>query len=265
MSKCREINRILLPALAMVSLAIVPQALPAQTANQSQGPAATLSPVPSPPPQQFTAEELGDSQAAHQHYQAAIAAYGKAPQMSAEIWNKMGIAYQMMFNAKDATRCYRESLKLKPGNSQVLNNLGTVYASLKQYGQADRMYHKSLKIEPHSAITLKNLGTNLLAEHKYNKGWEAYKQAVAIDPQIFADHTGPAVENPSDVQERGAMNYYMAAGCASTGHTDCALEYLRRALDEGFVTRKKVASDSEFASLRGNPAFQQLIAEQSRQ
>ncbi len=265
MSTCSGINRILLPALVMVWLAVVSQALPAQSANQSQSPAATPSPVPSPPPQQFTAEELGDSMAAHQRYQAAIAAYSKAPQMSAAIWNKMGIAYQMMFNAKDATRCYKESLKLEPGNSQVLNNLGTVYASLKQYGQADRMYHKALKIEPHSAITLKNLGTNLLAEHKYNKGWEAYKQAVAIDPQIFAEHTGPAVENVSDVQERGAMNYYMAAGCASAGHTDCALEYLRRALDEGFVTRKKVASDSEFASLRSNPAFQQLIAEQSSQ
>ncbi len=202
---------------------------------------------------------------AHQRYQAAIAEYAKAPQMSAAIWNKMGIAYQMMFNAKDATRCYKESLKLDPGNSQVLNNLGTVYASLKEYGQADRMYHKALKFDPHSAIILKNLGTNLLAEHKYNKGWEAYKQAVAIDPQIFADHAGPSVEDPSNVQERGAMNYYMAAGCASAGYTDCALEYLRRALDEGFVTRKKIASDSEFASLRSNPAFQQLIAEQRSQ
>ena len=61
------------------------------------------------------------------------------------------------------------------------------------------------------------------------------------------------------------MNYYMAAGCASAGYTDCALEYLRRALDEGFVTRKKIASDSEFATLRSNPAFQQLIAEQRSQ
>jgi len=177
----------------------------------------------------------------------------------------MGIAYQMMFNAKDATRCYKESLKLNPGDAQVWNNLGTVYASQKAYGQADRMYHKALKLDPHSAIVYKNLGTNLLAEHKYEKGWAAYKQAVAIDPQIFADYSGPTVEDPSNVQERGAMNYYMAAGCASAGYTDCALEYLRRALDEGFVTRKKIASDSEFASLRSNPAFQQLIAEQRSQ
>jgi hypothetical protein len=36
------------------------------------------------------------------------------------------------------------------------------------------------------------------------------------------------------------------------------------ALDEGFTTRKKVANDSEFASLRDNPAFKQLLAEQPR-
>ena len=265
MSKCMEINRTLLPALLLVSLGVAPWALLAQSANQAQAPPAASSPTPASTTQPLTAEQTGDSLLAHQRYQAAIAAYAKAPQMSAAIWNKMGIGYQMLFNPKDATRCYKESLKLEPRNSQVLNNLGTLYTSLKEYGQADRMYRKALKIDPQSAITLKNLGTNLLAEHKYNKGWKAFQQAIAIDPQIFTDHAGPTIENPSNVQERGAMNYYMAAGCASAGYTDCALEYLRRALDEGFVTRKKIASDSEFASLRSNPAFQQLIAEQHSQ
>lgn len=265
MPKCTEINRILLPALLLVPFSVVPRSLPAQTAIQAQADAATTSPAPSSPLHQVTAEDLGDSLFARQRYQAAIAEYSKAPQMSAAILNKMGIAYQMMFNAKDATRCYKESLKLNPGDSQVWNNLGTVYASLKAYGQADRMYRKALKLDPKSAVTLKNLGTNLLVQHKYNKGWAAYQQAIAIDPQIFADYDGPKVENPSNVQERGAMNYYLAAGCAHAGYTDCALLYLRKALDEGFVTRKKVASDNEFASLRGNPAFQQLIAEQHSQ
>lgn len=213
---------------------------------------------------QPTPEQLGDALMAHQRYQAAIEAYKKTPRRDAVVWNKMGIAYQLMFNSRDATRCYKESLKLDPANSQVLNNLGTVYASLKQYGQADRMYRKALKLDAKSALVLKNYGTNLLAEHKYHKGWEMYQQALAIDPGIFADHSGPTIENPSDVQERGAMNYYMAAGCARAGYTDCALQYLRLALDEGFTTRKKVEADSQFASLRENPAFKQLLAEQEQ-
>jgi Tfp pilus assembly protein PilF len=215
-------------------------------------------PVPKPP----TQEELGDSLVVHQRYQAAIEAYSKAPVMTPAIWNKMGIAYQMLFNSKDATRCYKESLKLDPKGPQVINNLGTVYASLKEYSQADRMYRKALRINPNSAIVLKNYGTDLLAERKYNKGWEKYQEALAIDPQIFTGHNGPMVENPSDVQERGAMNYYMAAGCARAGYTDCALEYLRMALNEGFTTPKKVQTDVQFASLRDNPAFKQLLAEQ---
>jgi Tfp pilus assembly protein PilF len=244
-----------LPLLAIslnVSRAQPTQATPPNPAHSS----AATSPTPPTP------EQLGDSLVGHQRYQAAIAAYSKSPQMTADIWNKMGIAYQMLFNAKDATRCYKESLKLDPANPQVINNLATVYASLKQYGQADRMYRKALKLDPKSALVLKNYGTNLLAEHKYNKGWEAYQQALAIDPQIFADHSGPTVQDPSSVQERGAMNYYMAAGCARAGNTDCALQYLRMALDEGFTTRKKVEADSQFASLRDNPAFKQLLAEQ---
>ena len=44
---------------------------------------------------------------AHQRYQAAIEAYKKAPTDDAAVWNKMGIAYQMMFNLTDAMHCYQ--------------------------------------------------------------------------------------------------------------------------------------------------------------
>jgi Tfp pilus assembly protein PilF len=226
-------------------------------------PADTANVVPSnrssAPP---THEELGDTLAVHRRYQAALEEYSKAP-LSATVWNKMGIAYQMMFNLKDATRCYRESIKLDSRNSQVLNNLATVYDSLKQYGTAEHLYRKALKSDPHSPLILKNLGTNLLAQHKYNRGWDEYQKALAIDPNIFEDKTSPQVQNPSTVAERGAMNYYMALGCVRMGQTSCALQYLRMALDEGFTSPKKVAADTEFASLRDNPDFQQMLAAQS--
>ncbi|MGH9563691.1 MAG: tetratricopeptide repeat protein [Terracidiphilus sp.] len=219
------------------------------------------SPATSPKPQ-LTQEQIADSLMAHQRYQAAIAAYSKSPKPTAAIWNKMGIAYQMMFNDSDASHCYKESLKLDPDNAQTLNNLGTVYASMKSYGQADRMYRRAIKLDPKSARILKNYGTNLLAEHKYNKGWEIYKQALVLDPEVFADQDGPTVEDPSNIRERGAMNYYMAAGCAQAGYVECALQYLRLALDEGFTTRKKIQTDIEFASIRENPSFKLLLAEQ---
>jgi tetratricopeptide (TPR) repeat protein len=220
----------------------------------------TVVPVPQPTP-----EALGDSLMAHHRYQAAIEAYKQSPAMSADVWNKMGISFQMMFNLQDATRCYQESSKLEPKNVNVLNNLGTVYDSLKQYKMAVKMYHKALKIDPKSALVLKNLGTDLLAQHQYKKGWEVYKTALAADPQIFDHNPGPRVENPASVQDRGAMNYYMAKGCVRAGKNDRAIEYLRMALNEGFTNPKKLAADQEFAGLHGVPAFEQLMAEQKAQ
>jgi tetratricopeptide (TPR) repeat protein len=252
---------LVVPAI-FAACAVVPLYLSGQATEKSLVDSGTVSvPLTAPAPKQPTAEQTGDSLTAHQRYQAAIEAYSKAPEMTTAIWNKMGISYQMMFNAKDAMRCYKESLKLDPHNPQVLNNLGTVYASMKDYGQADRLYRKAIKLDPKDAPIVKNLGTNLLAEKKYDKGWAAYQQAIAIDPNIFTDNGNPRVEDPSSVEERGAMNYYMALGCARTGYVDCALQYLRAALDEGFTSRKKVAADAQFASLRANPAFQQLMAE----
>jgi Tfp pilus assembly protein PilF len=235
------------------ALAETPDALPAVTP-------ANIPPQPPPTP-----EEVGDALMTHRRYQAAIEAYKKAPQPSAKVWNMMGIAYQMMFNLQDASRCYQSSLKIESRNANVLNNLGTVHDALKQFGAAERMYRKALKIDPQSALVTKNLGTNLLAQRKYAKGWEAYKTALAIDPHIFEANNGPHTENTASTQQRGAMNYYMAKGCVRAGKNDQAIEYLRMALNEGFTTPRKVVSDAEFASLRGLPAFEQLLAgEQAR-
>ena len=265
-----------LPALALLALCpalaaqeqVAPTVQPTAKPEAQALPAAPTAPLanlpaaPAPPP---TQEQIGDALAVHQRYQAAIAAYAKAPRDSASLLNKMGIAYQMMFNLSDAIRCYKASLKINPRDPNVLNNLGTVYDSLKQYGQAERMYRRALKLEPHSAIVYKNLGSGLFAQHNYRKGAEAYRQALAIDPQIFQDRSSPKVQNPASTKERGAMNYYMARGCARSGLTDCALQYLRIALNEGYTTAKKLAADNDFANLRGLPAFQQLLAAQHSQ
>jgi tetratricopeptide (TPR) repeat protein len=217
---------------------------------------------PGPPP---TAEQLGDTYMARQRYQAAIEAYKKGSHDSGVIWNKMGIAYQLMFNLDEATRCYEKSLRLDPKNPTVMNNLGTVYDSLKEYPTAERMYKKALKYDSKSALINKNLGTNLLTQHKYKKGWEYYKAALAIDPDVFERSASPRVENPATVEDRGAMNYYMARGCVRAGMNDQAIEYLRMALNEGFTNPKKIMADIEFAGLHGIPAFEQLLASQSAQ
>ncbi len=71
-----------------------------------------------------TPEDQGDALLGQQRYQAAIESYKKASPASADVYNKMGIAYQMMFNLTDASRCYQESLRMDRMNPRVMNNLG---------------------------------------------------------------------------------------------------------------------------------------------
>jgi Tfp pilus assembly protein PilF len=239
----------------------------APTQSTSQTPAAsggtqTFAATPQFEP---TPEQLGDSLTARLRYQAAIEAYKRVPSESADVWNKMGIAYQMMFNLQNAERCYKKSLKLDSKNAAVLNNLGTVYDSMKNFSSAERMYRKALKVDAQSALIHKNLGTDLMAQHRYKQGWADYQAALALDPEIFQDKSNLHVDNPASAEDRGAMNYYMARGCVRAGQNDRAIEYLRMALNEGFTSPKKLVADSDFASLHGSPAFEQMLAAQSNQ
>ena len=256
--------RLLLPSLAVFA-AFVPCSLEISAQSTSEVPAGQSQPteaataIQAPP----TPEEIGDALMTHQRYQAASAAYKKAPSNSALVMNKMGIAYQMMFNFQDALRCYKASLKISPANAHVYNNLGTVYDGLREYRNAERMYRKALELEPGAPVILKNLGSDQLAQHKYKEGWESYKAALALDPTVFKEGAAKLrIAKPGTLEERGAMNFYMAKGCLRAGMTGRAIEYLRMAINEGFTNANKIAADKDFATLRGIPAFEQLLASQ---
>lgn len=210
---------------------------------------------------QPTAENIADSLMAHQRYQAAIEEYKKAP-MNPETLNKLGVAYQLLFDTHEAGRCYHEALRMDPHNAKYLNNLGSIYMADKEYSTAVRTFRRAVKYDPHSALYQKNLGTALFADRNYKKGWIAYQQALKLDPEIFDHSTSVRVENPGTIQDRGAMNFYMAKGCMKAGLQDRAIEYLRLALNEGFTTPKKIIADVEFEPLRKVPAFQQMMAAQ---
>ena len=215
-------------------------------------------------PVQTPEENEGDVLMVHQRYQAAIEAYKKAPQDEATVWNKMGIAYQLLYNNADAMRCYQTAHQLEPKNPSVINNLGSLAMSSRRFSEAEKLYRKAVKLDTSSPLFHKNLGTAYLSDHKYKKGWEEYRAALALDPNVFIHSSGVRVDNPTSPQDRGAMNYYMAKGCMLSGEKQQAIEYLRLALNEGFTSPKKIIEDEEFAGLRGMPAFQELMESESQ-
>jgi tetratricopeptide (TPR) repeat protein len=209
-----------------------------------------------------TDEQRGDFLIISRQYQAAIEAYSKVQQPSATLWNKMGIAYQMLFDSKNAARCYKESLKIDPDHPGALNNLATLEDARKNYAAAERLYRQALKITPGSARVFKNLGTNLMMQHRYSESSDAYAQALTLDSHILDPNSGPSTDARVSIKDLGEVSYISARSCARAGLNDCAIQHLRKAFDEGFATIKQVASDNDFEALRGKPEFEHLLAEQ---
>jgi hypothetical protein len=56
----------------------------------------------------------------------------------------------------------------------------------------------------------------------------------------------------------------MATLYAKDGRSELAIQYLRKALEEGFKERKKLIEEPAFAALRELPEFKQLLTLEPR-
>lgn len=206
-------------------------------------------------------EEQGDILMARQQYIAAIEAYREAPQ-DAEIYNKIGMAYHHMLAFDIARKDYEHALLIRPNYPEALNNLGAAEFAQGRYRQAIHLYRKALKLMPTSAVIAANLGTAWFARHKYSRGMEAYRLAFRLDPTVFQNDATQITSGPTTSAERAQQDYCLAELFAQGGMRSRAIEYLRKAFDEGFTDRNRVLTDHVFDQLRSTAEFAQLMGEQ---
>lgn len=212
-------------------------------------------------PATLSAEERGDLLMARQEYLAAIDAYRQAP-VSAVILNKLGIAYHHLFALDEARKDYEKALLIRPNYPEAINNLGAADFAQGHYKESIKLYRKAFKLMPDSAVIAANLGTAYFARGKYQSGLESYQTAFRLDPNVFAGESGQIIPGPSEARDRARQDYCIAQLFAEAGDQDHALDYLRKALNDGFRDRNRLMQDTDFAQLRKTPAFAQLMAEE---
>lgn len=232
-------------------------AMPGGTRDQLQAP--TQSPGPLPP------ESRGDIFMARKMYREAIEAFAQGPRNDPVLVNKTGIAYHQMQQLDRARKFYEQALKLKPTYAEAENNIGTVYYAQKSFRRAISTYRKALKMTPDSASIHMNLGTAYFARKMEKESIAEYRTALQLDPEVFEHHGtyGVLLEERS-VEEKAKYHYELAKLYATSNRQDLALQYLRKALEEGFRDRKKLTGDPEFQAMRNLPEFQELLALEPR-
>ncbi len=215
------------------------------------------------PDPNLTVEKRADIYMARKMYREAEEMYKKAiesdPQ-SARLYNKLGIAHHQQLNLGSARRYYERAFRVDKGYSQAINNLGTIHYAEHRYKKATQTYKRALKVTPYSASVYSNLGTSFFARGKFKNASAAYLTALKLDPEVF-EHRGTngTLLQERSVTNRGKYYYFMAKAYAQAELYDNALLYVRKALEEGYNQRKKIAAEKAFEPMLDMPAFQRVI------
>lgn len=249
--------------------------LPAASGQVSQPPPSTgflnstddglRPPVVKKPSAVLTPEMRGDIFMAEKRYREAAEMYSENAKGSAVMLNKAGIAYHQMLQLDVAEKYYKMALRVDPKYGEAVNNLGAIYYAKRSYRRAVKQYKKALRLNPESASIWSNLGTGYFARKDYKRASDAWQHALMLDPQVFETRStqGVLLEERS-VEERGKFHFYLAQMYAKAGRNELAMQYIRKALEEGFKEKKKFEEDPAFAAIKDLPEFKELMASEPR-
>jgi tetratricopeptide (TPR) repeat protein len=191
------------------------------------------------------------------YYHAAMV---KAPN-AAHLLNKVGITELMMQRYREARKSFEKSIKADRHFADAYNNLGVVFYEGKKYAAAIKQYRKAIAIDGGSASFFSNLGAAHFSKKEFEPAVLAYQHALELDPEVFerTSRAGVQAQLPSP-EDRARYDYTVAKLYAKMGSQDRSLEYLRKAIEEGYKDLKNVYKDVEFAELRKDPRFTELMA-----
>jgi tetratricopeptide (TPR) repeat protein len=257
------------PWLCLLTLGIF--CLPTVQAQTSTSELVQISPPAirraEPPAQSATADELerrGDELRIEKAYLDALdyyrAALAKDPSR-ARIYNKAGIAELLMQRYKEAGKDFARAIRYDREFADAVNNLGVVDYEAKKYGKALKQYEKAIRMQPETASFFNNQGAAYFAKKEFEKAGQAYAKAIELDPNILehSSHSGVSAQLPSP-GDRARYDYLIARLCAKLGDRDRSLQYLRRAMEDGYKAIEDVYKDPEVAGLRDDARFTELMA-----
>jgi len=222
-----------------------------------------------------TAEELekrGDELKADKSFLDAIdyyrAALGKKAK-DAALLNRIGICELLMHRLPEARKDLERAIKANKNFADAYNNLGVVLYleganrhDNGRFGKAIKQYDKAIKLQPDAASYYNNIGAAYFARKEFEKASVAYSQALQLDPDIFerTSRSGVTAQLASP-EDRAHYDYVLAKLYAKAGNLDRSLVYLGRAMEEGYKGINDVYKDQEFAGLRKDPRFTQLMTD----
>ncbi len=257
-------SRSLLPRIILgFCLAVGPACASAMDSPQglSQPPASA---IPAPNASPYELEAQADQLRLQKRYLDSIDCYKAAiaKQPTAALWNKLGMVYLLSQHVHDAQKAFDRAIRMDKNEPKYYNNRAYIELVKKNFGKAVKYYQKALSLRPESADFHYNLGSAYFDKHEYADSAAQFRTAFTLDPAVFEHHSRAGiVALASTPEDRAAFQFMVAKMYAQLGDFDRSLEYLRKAMEDGFKGIQKVYSEPEFATLRTDKRFSELMSQ----
>jgi tetratricopeptide (TPR) repeat protein len=243
-------------------LAQTPQNEAPPTGLQTPAPPTTLLPLDTSTAAQL--EDQGDNLRAHNFHLDALDSYKAAirKKPSAVLYNKLGITYILLRHPADAEAAITRAIQMQKNYSDAWNNRASVYYMAGDFKRATKDYQRAIKINDQNASYHSNLGSAYFNRRDLVKASREYQIALKLDPFVFERSTRTGIAalmgKPGNHAE---FEYMMAKLFAQSGDPANSLLHLRKALEEGYKNINNVYKDQEFATLRADQRFKDLMSQ----
>ena len=115
----------------------------------------------------------------------------------------------MQFDA--AIDCFKQALKVNPGNAEAYNNIGNVLNAKGDPDAALDYFKKALKIKPKFADVYNNIGNALNAKGDTDAAIGSYKKALKIKPDYAEAYYNKGIALKDKGEQKAAIDSYKRA------------------------------------------------------
>lgn len=196
--------------------------------------------------------KLGVELLEEERVEEAIAEFQKAVELNQENASarlNLAYTYDRQGRIEEAMAEYRKAIELEPGNLHAHNNLGVLYDKKGFYDEAIAEFEKALQIDPSDANVLENL-----------ENTKGNKAIVQEQEEQIAQAQRKAEAHP----DSPTASYKLARLYAFYGKKDQAIEWLEKALKQGFNDFDYLKADPALKDLRNDPSFTRFLRAPSK-
>ncbi len=193
-------------------------------------------------------------------------------------WELLGALLVQAGRPADAVRAWQEAASIPGCPAAIFENLGALLAQRHDLSGAAAAFREATARAPRDAAAFSGLGEVYLKERQLMEAERAELRAAELDPadaethavlsEIYgdmnryaqaADECMAALQREVSKELSATLRYNLACYQARLGHERECLWWLRQALEAGFRDVQLMKTDPDLASVRGTPAFNQLL------